>query len=225
MSKYNVLIVEDCPLLVEYYKLLLNKIYFKEKKLFFKINETTSTVILQEKTFLENIIPNSFDLIILGTMIPYLEVAKPVLIEDVGCVLKQKFCNAKLMVIASLNSNFRLYNILQIVQPQSLLIKKEITGSIFTESVLCILRMENYYCKKVIALMAREIGKNNVLDNIDRKILFHLANGTSTKKLPEYVHMSLSGIEKRKRKIAVAFKLTNASTSLLIKTARIHGYV
>ena len=74
-------------------------------------------------------------------------------------------------------------------------------------------------------ILVNECLASDLIDSIDRQILYRLSQGVKTSALVKYIPLSISGIEKRKRKLANFFNLDTANSSKLINCARECGYI
>jgi len=63
------------------------------------------------------------------------------------------------------------------------------------------------------------------LDEINRKILYHLSKRVKTKNLVNHVPLSLSAIEKRKSDIKMILGVENADDEELLKKAKKLGFI
>jgi two-component system response regulator NreC len=57
------------------------------------------------------------------------------------------------------------------------------------------------------------------------KIIELISQGITTKNLPNYVPLSLSGVHKRKAKIKAVLNIDNGSDEAIIKEARKKGFI
>ena len=64
-----------------------------------------------------------------------------------------------------------------------------------------------------------------ILDEIDRMLLFELSQGAKTKDLPNFIPLSIAGIEKRKRHLKEIFDISKSDDRTLIKVAREKGFI
>jgi hypothetical protein len=63
------------------------------------------------------------------------------------------------------------------------------------------------------------------VDDINRKILHLLSQGIKTKSLSEYIPLSMSAIEKRKKQLKLLFSVTDGKDETLLQEAREKGYL
>ena len=82
-----------------------------------------------------------------------------------------------------------------------------------------------YYSKSVKQFIRNDMTNRNVIDELDRKILFHLSKGVQTKDLPEYVSLSINAIEKRKKSLRKLFDISTRNDVSLIQKAKEQGFL
>ena len=221
---FNVLIVEDEPLIVSSLKSSLDYISNSGKKWDFRIKTARNCddALLQIDNAVRN---NPFDLAILDVNIPHSKDHKYISGEDLGAELRRFFPNIKIIVFTSHSENFRLGNILQSVKPNGLLVKNDVD---FNDLVECMSRVLNeipFYSKTVLKLIRSQISNTFTLDRIDRLLLHQISLGTRTKNLPEIVGLSKSGIESRKRKLKEVFCLEKGDDKDLLDMAKEKGFI
>lgn len=145
--------------------------------------------------------------------------------EDLGLWIKRRIPRAKIIVSTTFNDNYRLHNILRNLDPDGFLIKSDITPKDLVEAVETVLADPPYYSKTVLRLVRQEVASEFILDEIDRKLLYELSLGTLMKDLPEILHLSLAGIEKRKRHLKEIFDLKTSTDKELLALARDKGFI
>ncbi len=131
------------------------------------------------------------------------------------------------MIQTTFNENHRIQNILRTVNPDGLLIKNDITSKEFLIALDTVLNNPPYYSTTVARYFRKQQlnFEDNLLDDVNRKIIFHLSKGVKTKDLTNYVTLSLSAIEKRKAHIKSLLGLDNANDEELIKEAKKRGFI
>ncbi|AXP79988.1 hypothetical protein CJ739_895 [Mariniflexile rhizosphaerae] len=145
--------------------------------------------------------------------------------DDLGLKLRSLFPKVKIIVTTHLNNNYWLINILKMVKPDGLILKNELTFQSLTNGVLNVLNGIPFYSSPVLKLIRQHISNDFDLDDIDRKMLYHLSLGTKTKELPEVVDLSLSGIESRKRRLNQIFNNEKKTNKALLKLAKENGFL
>ena len=73
--------------------------------------------------------------------------------------------------------------------------------------------------------MRKHITNHDNVDAINRKLIYQLSIGTKTKDLPNFIPLSLPGIERRKRLLKSMFDIEGRSDKTLIKVAKEKGFL
>ncbi|WP_105474275.1 hypothetical protein [Jejuia pallidilutea] len=81
------------------------------------------------------------------------------------------------------------------------------------------------YSSRILSLIRQHISNDFLLDAIDRVLLYEISKGTKTKDLPNFVNLSKSGIERRKRHLKEVFDIDGKGDKKLIEIAKAKGYV
>ena len=123
--------------------------------------------------------------------------------------------------------NHRIHNILKTVNPDGLLIKNDLTPDEFLVAFNAIINDPPYYSNTVTKFFRNQTINfgETLLDEINRKIIFHLSKGVKTKNLVKYINLSLSAIEKRKIQIKNLLGLDKANDEDIIREARKRGFI
>lgn len=220
----NTLIIEDHQLIIDGYTRALN--YVSEKNTNTNFNMRIAKNCDEANTEIEHAIDHDIlDLVFLDISLPPSKNGELVSGDDIGIKLKQMFPKVKIIISTHLSNNYRLVNILKTIKPDSLLLKSELTFQTLTEGILNVINGVPYYSKPVLKLLRQHICNDFNLDNIDRQMLYHLSLGTKTKELPEIVHLSLAGIERRKRRLNQIFNNEKKSDKSLLKLAKDKGFL
>lgn len=88
-----------------------------------------------------------------------------------------------------------------------------------------ILKYPPYYSSTVNNYVKQTITSEIYVDDINRKILHLLSQGIKTKNLKEYVPLSMSAIEKRKKQLKLLFSVSDGKDETLLNEAREKGYL
>lgn len=224
-KKYQILIIEDHPFVRQAYEFIFQEICQIEGNCEFHI-QTASTINCTRKLIFEKSrFQVEFDIVILDIRIPKSINGEMGDSEVLGQEIKELMPETKIIVITSLRENFRLYNIFKSINPDSLLIKSEIDNDILKSAILSVLDNQTYYCNSISNILRTEFSSKYQLDRLDREILYCLSKGLRTKEISTNLPLSISGVEKRKRKLANIFGLNSSKTSNLMKEALKHGYI
>lgn len=224
ITTFNTLIIEDHQLIIDGYSRALEHISKKNITVQFKIRTAKNCDEGNEE--IEQAINNNIiDLVFLDISLPPSKYGKIVSGDDLGIKMRQMFPKVKIIISTHLSNNYRLINLLKTIKPDSLLLKSELTFQTLTEGISNVINGIPYYSKPVLKLLRQHICNDFNLDNIDRQMLYQLSLGTKTKELPEIVHLSLAGIERRKRRLNQIFNNEKKSDKTLLKLAREKGFL
>lgn len=220
----NTLIIEDHQLIIDGYVRALDHVSSKHSDIDFKVSIAKNCIDANHE--IEFAVENTLiDLVFLDISLPIALKQELVSGDDLGIKLRSLFPKVKIIVATHLENNYRLVNILKTIKPQGLLIKSELDFNILTDAIVDVLYDMPAYSKKVLKLVRQHISNDFNLDNIDRLMLYHLSLGSKTKDLPEVVHLSMAGIEKRKRRLNQIFNNEKKSDKALLKLARESGFL
>ena len=145
--------------------------------------------------------------------------------SDLARLIRQKMPKAMLVFLTSHIEAFVLYNIIQQLKPEGLLVKSDFDAEDLLRAFDCILNGGTYHSETVIKRMRSMIAKTEYLDSLNRQIIFFLSRGVKTKNLPEHLHLSLSAIEKRKAQIKDYFCIGAGQDKDIVSVARELGLV
>ena len=220
----KILIVDDHPMIIEAYK---NIILSDESGKYDYIIDSANncdTAIDKIKTA-SNTIP--YDILYLDVKLPPSSNREIVSGEDLAIYAKEILPGAKIVIQTTFNENHRIQNILRSVNPDGLLIKNDITSKEFLIALDTVINNPPYYSTTVARYFRKQTlnFEDNLLDDVNRKIIYHLSKGVKTKDLTNYVMLSLSAIEKRKAQIKNLLGLENANDEQLIKEAKKKGFI
>lgn len=223
MKLLNVLIVDDHPLIAQSFTLALKNIENNSKGLKFTIKEvTTLDSAYSELSGEHDII---FDLIFLDIKLPPSKDKDLLSGEDLGVEIRRLSPESKIIIATTYNDNFRLNNLFKSINPEGLLVKNDLKPDILVNAINDVLEGIPAYTKTVKLLLKKLVSSDVSLDQIDRKILYHLSIGARMFELPNRLLMSIGGIEKRKRSLKEAFGVTGKDDKALIKIAKAKGFI
>jgi DNA-binding NarL/FixJ family response regulator len=226
MSKkfFNVLIIDDHPIIADAYKSAFEFISSENKKIKFKIsiaNTSDQAVEIIEDSY-EN---KGLDIVFLDISLPQSKNHKILSGEDLGIRIKQLLPKCKIIVATTFNDSLRIQAILKNVNPEGFLIKNDIDKEELITSILSIMDSTPYYSKSVLELLRKQASVNHKLDKIDRQLLYELSIGTKMKDLPNILPMSMAGIEKRKKQLKQLFDVEDNDDRSLILKAKEKGFI
>jgi len=224
MRKYNVLIIEDHPFVLEAYKNVLQHISSTSKQLGFKIDTAVDCDMAYYK-LKKATEENKIDIIFLDISLPPSANNKLFSGEDLGIKINELLPDSKIIISTSLNDNFRIHNLLKNINPDGFLIKNDITSDKIKEAILTVIDNPPYYSKTILDLLRKQVNTDFFLDKVDRELLYELSLGTRMKDLPKILPLSIAGIEKRKRHLKKAFDVRTSNDKNLLLKAKKKGFI
>lgn len=223
-KNFSLLIVDDHLMIIEGYKTALKYGFsnFSGAKLNVDYATDFNGAIEKISSSIRN---ERFDLVVLDLSLPTCAKHKMNSGEDLGKWIRSISPKTKLLVITSYEDTSRINNVLTDLNPEGFLLKSEISALDFVSSVYRMLDNKLHYGKKVAQILNGRNRSGFHLDSISIQILKEISNGTKAKDLPNYIPMSKSGIEKRKRQLKELFETKTESDRELIMAARERGYI
>lgn len=194
----NILIVDDHPMIIDAYVSILSAAFIKSDFIFEKAINCEEAYNIIERTFKNK---GKIDVIILDISLPAFKKMKLESGEDLGCYIKIKFPNSKIIIITHNKDGYLLNKTFNALKPAGFINKADIDANNFPNTFMNILN-GNTHVSETIKNAMDEFNDDKIrLDEIDFEILSLLEKGIKTKELPNYIKLSLSAIEKRKAKI------------------------
>tara|TARA_R110002073_G_scaffold236412_3_gene397517 strand:+ start:2731 stop:3408 length:678 start_codon:yes stop_codon:yes gene_type:complete len=145
--------------------------------------------------------------------------------EDLAILTRDYLPEARIVILTMFNESFRILNIIRSIDPEGLLIKSDLTSSELAEAFQHILNNPPYYSSTVNSFLNKSITSKIYLDDTNRKILHLLSQGIKTRSLIDYIDLSLSAIEKRKKQLKLQFDVEDGRDETLLKEAREKGFL
>ena len=213
-KELDILIIDDHHSIIEGYKNVLSKI--KEYKLhILKANSCDQAVFTINKKKQSK----PFDVVFIDIQLPSSKDGTITSGEDLALLIKKKFPRTKIIISTMFDSPDRLNNILKTVPHNGILIKSDSTAKIILKAFETTLQGNFFYSKTVQKIKNKIIINDELLDETNKKIIYHLSKGVKTKNLPNYISLSLSAIEKRKNYIKQLFNV-NSDEQLLLEAKK-----
>src|SRR5690606_2597193 len=220
----NVLMVDDHLMTLVGYTTALDKINETESPYKFHITQATSIeAAIRELDEKFNYKP--LHLVFLDIRLPKDTLHNFQSGEDLGMEIRKRFQHTKIIVITTFDNNLLIQNLLESINPEGLLIKSDVAPDNFILAVMDVLTDPPYYSKTVTKFLRKQHGFNYHLDRLDRLILYYISVGKLTKDLPNYIPLSLPGIERRKKRLKEIFDVEEGNDIDLLTRAREEGFL
>lgn len=220
----HVLMVDDHKMTLVGYSSALEIINKEDSKYTFQIHHATT---FEEALYKLNETFNyrPLHLVFLDIQLPKHSDKKYQTGEDLGIEIRKRFPNTKLIVITTFDNNLLIQNLLESINPEGLMIKSDVTPSNFPQAVLDVLEDPPYYSKTVTKYLRKQQYIKYHLDRWDRLMLYYISIGKLTKDLPNFIPLSIAGIEKRKKRLKEIFDVEDGNDIDLIMHAREKGFI
>ena len=215
--------IDDHSLILEGYKSKIQE-SFSDDELNFII-DTAQDCDEASVKIEKSVSSSNYDIVFLDINLPPSKDKKFLSGEDLGKEIKKNAPDTSLIVLTMYSENMRLINILKNLNPEGFLIKSDITPQEFLKAFNKVREGEVHYSKSIIEIMRKQLTSDVVLDEYDRNILFHLAEGVRTKDLVDIIPLSLAAIEKRKKILKEIFEVENNGDLALVSQARKKGFL
>lgn len=133
--------------------------------------------------------------------------------------------NIKIIVVSNFSGNYILYKIFKNVNPEGLLIKKDLYENTLIDAIKVVMNDKIYYSPTFCQLVRKQFWNDYMFDEIDRKIIYLLSTGARTKDIAQLVYLSVPAVEKRKQIIKKKFFAKGTSSFDLVISAQEHGFL
>jgi two-component system response regulator NreC len=223
-NRFNILIVENHPFMVDGYETMIaNMGYLSDFDVHVEIARDCDQASASIKKA-SQVKKNRFHLMYLDIKLPASASGHLTSGEDIGAMARDMLPNTKIAVMTTYNEGYRIYNILKNVNPEGFFVKDDTDSRELIAAFYKIMNHPPYY-SATVAKCVKAAKTYEVLDTIDRAILYHMSAGVKTKDLIRYVALSLPGVEKRKRALKHIFGIDGGSDEELIKRAKEEGFL
>ncbi len=215
----RILMVDDHPSMLEGYKVILSY-----NDLGYRIHTTTAHNCKDAFDILSHpVSENHFDLAFLDYSLPPYEDMNIHNGEDLGRLVKKYSPKTKVAILTSHTEALLLYQIIQNVDPNGMLVKSDFSAEELILAFALMLEGETYYSKTVKLILDEMLSPTKYLGQQNRRILSLICSGIKTKSLPEILNISLSAIEKRKSQIRAYLSLEKGTDEEIIREAKKRG--
>ncbi|GAA4234205.1 hypothetical protein GCM10022291_13110 [Postechiella marina] len=221
---FNILIIDDHPLITEAYKAALLQVASKNSNIEFNINTANNcdSAYIKIKEAVKGI---PIDIVFLDIKIPPSKDGLIISGEDLGIKVIELLPDTKIMVSTTFNDNYRINSIFKSLNPDAFLVKNDLDPKALLQAIENVINNLPYYSKSVIELMRKQTSNNIFIDDVDRKLLYELSKGTKMSELPNVIPLSVSALEKRKRVLKELFNLDKKDDRYLLKAAEEKGFI
>jgi len=221
---YHVLIIDDHPLIIDAYRRTLDQMTMINNSFKFKV-DTANNSDTAIKKIDEAIKNRMLDIVFLDIRLPPSKNKVIMGGEDLGRLIKKKSKKTKIIVSTALNDGYLINCLLKSINPDAFLIKNDLTNQTLLEGIKTVIIDPPYYSKTVMKILRKQSSNDFVIDNIDRKILHELSNGTKMNELPKILPLSIAALERRKRILKDVFNVEGKGDRDLLQIAHQKGFI
>lgn len=218
-KQLNILILDDHPMIIEGYTRVLTSNKHYSLNIEIATNCDEALIAINKSASNKN-----FDIVFIDIQLPPSKDQLIISGEDISTVIKNKLPLAKIVILTMIDNPERMINIVKTTPHNGILIKSDITSKILLNAFDNILNNGLYYSKTVQEIINKKIANEDLLDEHNKKIIYYLSKGIKTKKLTDYIPLSLSAIEKRKSYIKQVLCVNGKDEELLIE-AKKRGFI
>ncbi|KPM33647.1 Two-component response regulator of nitrate reduction [Croceitalea dokdonensis DOKDO 023] len=222
MKTLRILAVDDHEMTMLGYKFILERIVFDDYNI---LVDTANTYEGGKDKIEESVYSFRYDIIFLDVQLFPPNEQQPHTGEDLGLLARKLSPSSKIVFMSSFSDNYRINSILKSVDPDGYMVKTDIDPRSLEEAVKTVVYEPPYYSAKALAAIRKKMANTIELDENDRKILYHISTGTKTKDLEQYVGLSSSSIENRKRHLKSLFGIEKENDLSLIVAAKKRGFI
>ena len=218
---YEILIVDDIPIIVDGYINLLSETDFQKRKPNFIKSHNCEDA--YNKIFLYLKKQVNINLALLDISLPSYKEFNINDGVDLALLIREKFTDCKIIILTMHSEPLTVDRIIKKIKPEGFFSKNDITSESFLSISKKIID-GNIYQSKAIIESQRDIFKKNInWDIYDNEILILISKGVKTTDLPNYIPLSMSAIEKRKANIKDQLLEGKGSDKDLVSKAKIIG--
>ncbi|MDT0558955.1 response regulator [Ichthyenterobacterium sp. W332] len=222
MQHINILMVDDHPIIIEGYQNTLMATKQDDQTL---LIDTANDCDSANAMILRASEGTPYDVCFFDISLPSSADGKISSGEDLAMIARERLPDAKIVILTMFNESYRVHNIIKEINPDGFLIKSDLTSLELAEAFQLILKSPPYYTSTVSNFLKKTVISDIYIDDINRKILHLLSQGIKTRSLKEYIDLSMSAIEKRKKQLKLLFSVDDGKDETLLKEAREKGFL
>jgi len=220
----KVLLIEDEPLTIDVYERALKATTSLNGNLKFSIDSANNCDKAMAKLNMAET-NGGIDLVFLDMRLPPSKDGKILSGEDLGIKIRSLFKDVKILVCTTFSDCYKISSILKNLNPDGFLVKNDLSFPILVEAIGNVILEPPYYSKTVMKIFRKQSTNDFIIDNIDRKILYELSNGTKMNELPGVLPLSIAALERRKRILKDVFNVNGKGDRDLILLAQEKGFI
>lgn len=221
MNKIKILMVDDHESILFGYDAILNQNTLNievESVLCNSIEKAYSVLSKPENS-------HYFDFIFIDRSMPEYKEKGLMNGEDLAKYILKINKDAKIVILTSHVEPIVLSNMINLIRPIGVLVKIDFDFEELNKAFEMFINNKVYYSQTVVNALDVFKKLNFYFDEIDKKIIYLIAQGVQTKKLPEYIPLALDTINKRKSRIKTCLDVEHGSDEDIIRISRGLGII
>lgn len=224
IKNYNVLLVDDHPIIISAYKQVFKKVESQNSDLGFKIYEANNFIeaLNHLKRFNQK---RKLHLLLVDLKLAPAPNHNLLSGEDLALQVKESFTEVKIMIATTYHHNYRIHSIFKSLNPEGFLVKGDIDEKEIENAIIDLLNDTPYYSKTVRNALRQYVSNDLLLDRLDRQILYELSQGTKTKDLSNILPLSSAGIDRRKKRLKEILDVIENDDKTLLQKAKDLGFL
>ncbi|TKD65871.1 response regulator transcription factor [Flavobacterium sp. ASW18X] len=222
MKTLRILAIDDHEMTMLGYKFILERIVFDDYTI---IVDTANNFDAGKSKIEESAKGLPYNIIFLDIQLYPPNENQPYNGEDLGILARNLVPDSRIIFMSSFSDNYRINSILKSVDPDGYMVKTDIDPKTLEQAVKTVLNHPPYYSPKALSAIRKKMANDISLDENDKKILYHLSVGTKTKDLEQFIKLSSSSIENRKRHLKTLFGTEKENDLALILAAKNRGFI
>jgi DNA-binding NarL/FixJ family response regulator len=218
----NIWLVSDKTIYLDAYRKAFEKIEESWMYCAFEITEHHSAIAAMNS--LEALDPNT------TIHIVYLQISNSIgfkanneVGDSFGSAFRNRFPESTIILGTNFSQNYNIWNLTRQIKPQALISEDSNTPSELPSQIAQVLKNPPYICdtfkRAIMAHLQREVD----LDRLELRLLYELSKGTRMAELPNILNLSISTLEKRKKRLKELFDVVDGDDWALIEKARESG--
>jgi len=216
----NILMIDDHPMILESYDKVIKNFERRHGRYRFAVESahSISQALLALEGYNEK---RELHLVLLDIGLPGDDHPLFTTGVELGVAIRKRQPTAKTIVITSYDTYPLIRKVLDMLNPEGILLKGELSPDGLEVALLEVLEDGFYFTKTVRKFLTQAPLKPQVLDHYDKLLLYYLSEGTLTKDLVNHLPLSLRNIERRKNKLRSALQLEQDCSDIqLLKRAK-----
>ena len=138
---------------------------------------------------------------------------------EIGKLMRRFFPDCKVLIITSISRKYIWQQIIDEIKPCGFLLKNESDFASISKDIGTIWEGKMVYSNTIRSMVQKGVCPEADLDIKDLKIIHLMSKGFPLPKIAQEVHLSISGLEYRKRKIAEKLGATSSNIQDLLDLA------